>query len=78
MQAGEKLDALPLLERLLRCEVPAAHDAIADVLWDAPSDAEAAQRLEALAEQELAAWEAEASGADGANHRDEADERAEG
>lgn len=38
---GEELDSLPFLERLLRCENPAAHDAIAGAMWDAASDAEA-------------------------------------
>lgn len=78
MQAGEELDGLSTLERLLRCEVPVAHDAISDILWEAASDSEAAQQLLVLAEQDLAAWEEEGQGMGAVNHRDEADERAEG
>lgn len=54
---GESDDTLPIMERLLRCENEAAHARIADLLWDASSDAEAMQQLEQLAIQELAGWE---------------------
>lgn len=54
---GEAEDTLPLVERLLRCENESAHAHIADLLWDAASDAEAMQQLEQLAQQELAGWE---------------------
>lgn len=56
-QVGESDDSLPLVERLLRCENEAAHAAIAELLWDASSDAEAMQQLEQLAQHELAGWE---------------------
>lgn len=45
------------MERLLRCENTTAHARVADLLWDATSDGEAAQQLEQLAQQELAGWE---------------------
>lgn len=45
------------MERLLRCESEAAHQRVADLLWDATSDAEAMQQLEQLASQELSGWE---------------------
>jgi hypothetical protein len=54
---GEAEDTLPLVERLLRCENESAHAGIADLLWDAASDAEAMQQLEQLAQQELQGWE---------------------
>lgn len=57
VQVGEAEHTLPLVERLLRCENEAAHARIADLLWDAGSDAEALQQLEQLAQQELAGWE---------------------
>jgi tRNA-dihydrouridine synthase 3 len=56
---GETEDGLPPLERLLRCGHEEAHLAIADALWDAPSDADAAAALERLAGAPLAGWEAE-------------------
>jgi hypothetical protein len=56
-QVGEAEDTLPIVERLLRCENESAHARIADLLWDAGSDAEAMQQLEQLAVQELAGWE---------------------
>lgn len=56
-RVGESEDTLPIVERLLRCENEAAHQRIADVLWDAASDAEAMQQLEQLGRQELSGWE---------------------
>jgi uncharacterized membrane protein YgcG len=60
-QAGESEESLPPLERLLRCEHEGAHLAIADALWEAPSDADALAALARLASGggALAAWEAE-------------------
>lgn len=63
---------MPLLERLLRCENDAAHGPIADILWDSASDAEAAQQLQQLAEQQLEGWEQQlkaSSRGDGADER---------
>ncbi|KAI8466352.1 MAG: dihydrouridine synthase-domain-containing protein [Monoraphidium minutum] len=57
---GETEEGLPLLERLLRSDHEAAHLAIADAIWDATSDADAAAALERLAAAELGGWEAEA------------------
>lgn len=57
---GETLDGLPLLERLLRAENEKAHEAIANILWDAASDAEALAQLEALGREQVVAWEEEA------------------
>lgn len=51
------MDSLPLVERLLRCELEAAHSHVADTIWDSSSDAEAMQQLEALAQQHLKDWE---------------------
>jgi len=58
-ELGESLRDLPLLERLLRCENSSAHERIASLLWDSSSDEEAAVQLEAAADSELLAWEAE-------------------
>lgn len=69
-QVGESDDTLPIVERLLRCENEAAHARIADLLWDASSDAEAMQQLEQLALQELAGWEQQQRER-GADSRDE-------
>ena len=33
-EMGERLDELPLLERLLRCQHEPAHEAVADRLWE--------------------------------------------
>lgn len=71
-QVGENEADLPLLERLLRCENDAAHGPIADILWDSASDAEAAQQLQQLAEQQLEGWEQQlkaSSRGDGADER---------
>jgi hypothetical protein len=70
MQVGESEDTLPIVERLLRCENEAAHARIADLLWDASSDAEAMLQLEQLAQQELAGWEQQQRER-GADSRDE-------
>jgi len=58
-EVGETVEGLSPLERLLRCEYEGAHAAMADTLWEAKSDGEAASALEALAATELAAWEEE-------------------
>ena len=71
LQSGREIDdrlatvtegpraALPPLERLLRCEAEAAHERVADALWDAASDADAVARLELIAAdaRQLAEWE---------------------
>ena len=59
-ELGERLDSLPLLERLLRCESPDAHAAVSAALWDSASDAEAFVQLEGLADESVIAWEAAA------------------
>lgn len=58
MQIGETLDSLSGLERLLRCTNSAAHDRIADVLWEAKSDQVAVSNLEKLGNENLSDWEA--------------------
>jgi hypothetical protein len=62
VQLGETRDSRPLLERLLRCDVTSAHEAISDLLWEATSDAEAVAQLTALAEENIDAWEEESQG----------------
>ena len=57
-ELGEELDSLPVLERLLRCESPDAHEEIAAVLWDSSSDDEAAAALAALGDANVQGWEA--------------------
>jgi hypothetical protein len=57
VQIGETLEGLSPLERLLRCEVPMAHEVIADKLWESTSDAEVVQQLNALASSQLTEWE---------------------
>jgi hypothetical protein len=39
------------------CKSESAHARIAQLLWDAGSDADAMQQLEQLAQQELVGWE---------------------
>ena len=56
-ELGETLEALPVLERLLRCENTAAHKEIAWALWDSHSDAQAATYLKLLAADKLLEWE---------------------
>ena len=63
-RAAARDDGLPLLERMLRCGSKDAHAAMAAVLWDAASDAEAASQLEGLADSCLAGWEAAEGGGD--------------
>lgn len=58
-QMGETEDSLPPLERLLRCAHEGAHLAIADALWEAPSDADACAALGRLAAEALPGWEEE-------------------
>jgi tRNA-dihydrouridine synthase 3 len=65
-QVGETEEGLPPLERLLRCDQEAAHLAIADALWEAPSDADAVAALTRMAGADLAAWEAEGRAGRGA------------
>ena len=60
-ELGETLESLPILERLLRCENPSAHQEMAAVLWDATSDAEAVMHLERLAAEKVVLWEEEES-----------------
>jgi hypothetical protein len=59
-EAGEAMEDLCPLERLLRCEAEASHGPMAEALWDAASDADAAVALEALAAAQLVGWEEEA------------------
>ena len=54
---GEQLDSLPLLERMLRCELPEAHELISHILWDAANDLEAVEQLKSLADSNIEAWE---------------------
>jgi len=74
---GETLDSLPLLERLLRCELPEAHERISHVIWDAASDAEAVLQLEVLADAHVVGWEAAVKGTT-TDARAAVDDRSEG
>ncbi|KIZ02031.1 tRNA-dihydrouridine synthase 3 [Monoraphidium neglectum] len=65
-RVGETEEGLPPLERLLRCDQEAAHLAIADALWEAPSDADAVAALTRMAGADLAACEAEGRAGRGA------------
>lgn len=56
-EAGEEVESLPILERLLRCQALDGHAEIAAVLWDSASDQDARVQLEALADQKLLEWE---------------------
>ncbi|KAG2493961.1 hypothetical protein HYH03_007891 [Edaphochlamys debaryana] len=56
---GETREGLGWAERLLRCEHPSAHEAIAAALWDAGSDAEAVAALERIGREQVEAWEEE-------------------
>ncbi|GBF87930.1 tRNA-dihydrouridine synthase [Raphidocelis subcapitata] len=60
-RVGEVEASLPPLERLLRCGHEAAHLAIADALWEAPTDADALAALARLGAEagRLEGWEAE-------------------
>ncbi len=60
-------EALGGAERLLRCEHPEAHEAIAAALWDAASDADAMAALERIGREGVEAWEeaVRAGGRDG-------------
>ncbi|MEW5301194.1 MAG: hypothetical protein WDW36_004068 [Sanguina aurantia] len=62
---GEELDSLPLVERLLRCESDAAHLALADIVYDSTSDADAMAMLEKVAGEQLSGWEAEVKAGSG-------------
>ena len=59
VELGEQVDDLSPLERLLRCEHEGGHAEMANVLWEAGSDEEAARQLEQLAGERLFAWEEE-------------------
>ncbi len=61
-ELGESLEALPPLERLLRCSASAAHLEISNVLWEAGSDGEAVSMLSALGADagRMGGWEGEA------------------
>ncbi|KAG2446275.1 hypothetical protein HXX76_000864 [Chlamydomonas incerta] len=50
-------EGLGWAERLLRCEHPDAHEAIAAALWDAGSDADAVTALERIGREGVEAWE---------------------
>jgi len=56
-EAGESVDALSPLERLLRCEHEEAHNVLAAVLWDASSDEEVINCLMTVAQNDLLGWE---------------------
>lgn len=58
-ELGESVDGLDPLERLLRCENGAAHEAAANVLWDAGNDGEAVTALERLSIENVERWEVE-------------------
>ena len=55
-------ESLPLLEQLLQCQNKSAHEAIADTLWRAESDADAVVQLRRLADEQLRQWNAEEQG----------------
>lgn len=56
-EAGERVEALSPLERLLRCEHEQAHDVLAAILWDANSDDEVVSSLMTVAKNDLLGWE---------------------
>ncbi|GLC44902.1 hypothetical protein PLESTB_001687100 [Pleodorina starrii] len=56
-RVGETPEALSWAERLLRCEHPDAHGAIAEALWEAGSDAEAMAALERIGAESVVGWE---------------------
>ncbi|KXZ53882.1 hypothetical protein GPECTOR_6g800 [Gonium pectorale] len=66
-RVGEGLEGLSWAERLLRCQSPQAHEAIADALWEAASDDEALTALERIGRERVVGWEEEvrAGGRDG-------------
>lgn len=61
-EAGEALESLPPLERLLRCAATPCHERLAEECWAAESAEEAVERLMALAAQKglVDEWENEA------------------
>lgn len=50
-------EGLGWAERLLRCEHPESHEAIASALWEAASDADAVAALERIGREGVEAWE---------------------
>ncbi|GLI71425.1 hypothetical protein VaNZ11_016639, partial [Volvox africanus] len=56
-RVGETPEGLSWAERLLRCEHPDAHGAMADALWEAGSDAEALAALERIGAERVVCWE---------------------
>ncbi|GIL91348.1 hypothetical protein Vretifemale_18979 [Volvox reticuliferus] len=66
-RVGETPEGLSWAERLLRCEHPEAHGAMADALWEAVSDADALAALERIGSERVVCWEEEvrAGGRDG-------------
>jgi hypothetical protein len=71
VQLGETRESRPILERLLRCDVTSAHEAISDILWEATSDAEAVAQLTTLAQQNVTAWEEHTQGIMGDDRADD-------
>lgn len=57
VEAGETVEDLSLLERLLRCESEEACELIAEVLWESESTSAAIGELDKLAANKLDAWE---------------------
>ena len=69
-ELGETVEGMDLLERLLRCGSTKAHDAMADILWEAPGDERAMEELTDLAKANIVAFEAhEREGDRGADSR---------
>ncbi len=58
-RVGETAEGLSTAERLLRCEHPSAHEAIAAALWDSLSDADALSALENVGREQVVVWEEE-------------------
>lgn len=77
-EAGETLEGLGPLERLLRCEFDGAWEPMAAALWEAGSDAEAVAALEAMGAAEVEGWEEQARLGDRDREGGSRDDRAEG
>ena len=72
-ELGETVAGMDLLERLLRCGSTMAHEAMADILWEAPDDERAIEQLADLAKQNILAYEEhEREGERGGGSRQEA------
>ena len=72
-ELGETVAGMDLLERLLRCGSTMAHEAMADILWEAPDDERAIEQLADLAKKNILAYEEhEREGERGGDSRQEA------